>query len=767
MKLANAALILLLAGTARGANSYFLDAGPVEGLVFSGFVPLTPETSYDSKKGFGWQHKGGQAAVRSGPDALCADFVASASPLLFDVLPDRYIVHVLIGDWGTPREFTDRGTVTIYAEGVARWRRSVSPTRFLNADYALADDWGPGAGKHLWAKYVEPRFADVSFPVTVLDGRLKLRLEFSGGCPVTSVAVFATHDTLRAKAWAAAQEERKRQFLASLRFLPSPPVKERRPGPEAEKRGYEAFVHSYMQPVFPDTCAPGQTKPLELRCFACPGEGEPVAFSLRPLNALKAARVSVTDFVSTEGKVILRDAVNAYRVLYRPVRTAKGYAVMPALLGPDRPVDLGPGITRTYWLRVDVPVGATPGDYKATVTFQSANAPALSMAWKLKVLPVSLADDALPMLGVYYDGPAGFGQTAGTTDAYWRAVESDLAFMRRCGFTAIAPTVPLLRASDVAMAGDKPAVNTARMSRFMALYAKAGFRKPVMAYGAWTTLTSSIAAQLRRTGLVTIERLMPLVREAVGQIQRAGTEEKWPEIILYPTDVAQEKGGIPLYKALKESMPKGVRCAASIGETRETALVPFLDVVLLNADFPMNERLALTLRGGGKALGLSNLGWDRLTWGVYPWRMGAGVRLENNFAARGPDPNNPFDGGRSSTPFGVLPARKGPIPTVWLENAREGIDDFRYLLMLEKTIKSNSPPRDRQLRKVVQRARRLLVRIRRHTASKVGFYLHESGAWEPSAYDKLRLLIARTILQIQRTARKPTAVHAPGERNAP
>ena len=738
-------------GATQGADRYFLDLGPAGGPVLEGFRALTPSMMYGSETGFGWQQKGGDARARTGPDDLCSDFVSTRARLLLDLAPDRYIVHVLVGDWGSDDEYLDCGSIMIHAEGIPRWQRQSGP---LGADDAATGD---ALAHDPWLAHVQGRFREAVFPVTVLDGQLALKFDSESACPTTCVVVFPAGDAEGQRRWQAARETRRRAFLSRVRITRPTGKTPAKWGPTAEdtQRGYALFVHAYMTAVLPGSILPSDSR--RLQCFACPGEREPVAFSVRSLRDVKSLQVRVADFISDTGEIILRDSVMVRRVRHRPVPVRGGCRIEPVLLGDDRPADLASGVTSTYWLRIDVPVGALPGDYKTTVTIESDNAASVVLPWKLKVLPISLEDDALPMLGVYYDGPRPGWRFPTGGESYWQAVRDDLAFMRQCGFNTVAAGSVMFDAADVTVRDGEPVVDTSRMSRFMMVYRESGFRRPVAAYRIWPALTSSIRQHLARSGAVTLERLVPVAREALEQLQARADDEEWPEVMLYPTDEADDggvtEGSVPLYRSLKEKMPRDTRYVTSIAHPSQFALLPYLDFALAGAELGMKDMIAVGIRGRGTKLGFHHLGWDRFSWGFYLWRMGSALRLQSPFAAPGADPGNPFGDARRGY-FCALPTPDGPAPTVQSETAREGIDDLRYLVTLEKTIEIHSPPRDPQLRKSVNRARALLAEIRAHTRADIGFYLREGGAWESTVSDKLRLLVAQAILGVKQTAAK-------------
>lgn len=120
-------------------------------------------------------------------------------------------------------------------------------------------------------------------------------------------------------------------------------------------------------------------------------------------------------------------------------------------------------------------------------------------------------------------------------------------------------------------------------------------------------------------------------------------------------------------------------------------LLDLLDVVSTHPERGSRGILDAT-RDGKPVLWLYNAGMNRFAYGFCPWAIGAKGRWEWHYEwwAQAYDPFARTSEGAWSTGTGaVMPSPDGPLPTVAYEKVRAGIDDYRYLWMLERLITKN------------------------------------------------------------------------------
>ncbi len=103
-------------------------------------------------------------------------------------------------------------------------------------------------------------------------------------------------------------------------------------------------------------------------------------------------------------------------------------------------------------------------------------------------------------------------------------------------------------------------------------------------------------------------------------------------------------------------------------------LVPLLDAVSVHPTRACRRFLDATAPRH-----IYNAGMTRLSWGFYPWAIGAKGRWEWHYS-QWTDAYNPFVPGTGV----VMPSPDGPVPTEAYEHVRAGIDDYRFLMLAEK-----------------------------------------------------------------------------------
>jgi hypothetical protein len=167
-------------------------------------------------------------------------------------------------------------------------------------------------------------------------------------------------------------------------------------------------------------------------------------------------------------------------------------------------------------------------------------------------------------------------------------------------------------------------------------------------------------------------------------------------------------------------------------------LLDSLDIVSAHPDRGSHGILDAT-QGGKPVLWLYNAGMNRFTYGFYPWAIGAKGRWEWHYEwwTQAYDPFARTSGSAWSTGTGVvMPSPNGPLPTVTYEKVRAGVDDYRYLWMLERLIAAN--PRQGM------EARQFLGELR----GKIPRYPEDAAEIDDATMDEWREKIARFIVAL-------------------
>ncbi len=123
-----------------------------------------------------------------------------------------------------------------------------------------------------------------------------------------------------------------------------------------------------------------------------------IAVTPSGLRALRKVSVSVSDLRSSKGQLLPSGNIDCDVVGYVRTKIAPPYQVPYVGWWPDpilnflRPVDIAAGDIQTFWIRVKVPKGQTPDTYKGAVTVSAEDAEPMRFGLSLKVRSFTLPD---------------------------------------------------------------------------------------------------------------------------------------------------------------------------------------------------------------------------------------------------------------------------------------------------------------------------------------------------------------------------------------
>jgi len=266
-------------------------------------------------------------------------------------------------------------------------------------------------------------------------------------------------------------------------------------------------------------------------------------------------------------------------------------------------------------------------------------------------------------------------------------------------------------------------------------------------------------------------------------LRRLTIEKNWPEILLYMRDeppawfdegLSQEfVEHINQYKRLQQC-----RNVAAMGGESAAAWGHLHDVWIVLGGYPTPEMVREAVRQKSRVwtylhdLRITNAVANRYYAGLYTW----GLELHGNVPYayhHGPEgqphpvylPQEQRPSREQLMGF-ILPSPDGPIPGVGYEGRREGIDDYRYLQLLEARIAAADAHNDAKIA-----AEKWLASLRRQIKDTAlrGVWLNFVTLWDldwlnpdpdvtPSHYRTIREVAARFISQLP---------PAPGEENRP
>lgn len=680
------------------ARSRRFDFTPDASVAWPGFTPITAQNAYNREAGFGWLagvHP--PTLLRHVPDAMARGLVlpAAGSRLAVDLPDGDYAAWFLIGDSATEGTILpayvdwsiaiDGREVLTYRPSAAAWYREVM---FRNMD----DWWAPGVDTY--DRFVAPRFEERRAAFTVRGGQATF--EF-GRVPLCAMALFAADAGLEAEEeLAQLRRARKRAVTVTL----DQPTKETAAGLAAadRKRGYALFARDTGEVVLPGSAPRAGEAIASWSGFAAPGQYVSFRVSLYPLQDVGSVAATLSGLAGPGGARIpvAPGDVGVVRYMERPLSTTEyRYTVAPVAVQPRNPMPVPAGVTTSWVVRLAVPAGAAPGLYRGALRLAPASGQPTQLPVTLRVVPIRLGPTPIPAGFYHLDNVFwyhAFWIKSFGTDPWLReqAVVSErrrLALLREYGVSSLAFCDDGRTDLRVHADGAVDSVGDQSFVQWMDLYRDAGMG-PMPWYG-----FSGLGVDYLDRGVYGAK--LPQFSPAWDRAYRAiidwakATEKArgWPELIMYLSDeLSNEKAagaekGRQLVQRTKD-IP-GIRTVASLNGSWEKVMLPGLKLAMPNHAFPITRETLAEIAAAGCELWLYNIGDSRVTWGLYPWRVGARGRFQwatGEYTA----PWNPFDA--DSGYCMTRTTLDAPLPTLELIALREGIDDLRYLVATETAI---------------------------------------------------------------------------------
>jgi len=674
----------------RPASVRAFDFGPESQTVWPGFTPVSWNTLYTKERGYGLsQEQNGSARARDDtfPTRLYQDWVWLADgDFRVDVPNGKYRVRVVFSDcgyWGG--EYARHKVRSITAEG----REVVHEDRGgwggdREALYKF-EDVEPGPGADLAALYFDPLFKPRDFDVDVSDGQLNL--EFRADAPwsvkVAAIEIWPSGDR-EAGTWAdgiAAANRDEFRIRAAEIPLPEPAGRIEDLPSSVRERGWIRFAPGLDETVWANSVPKPGTPEFPPARAGARGEAVPFTFAVRPLAPRLLPVVAVAeDLVSPAGRIPASAVkIQVVRHLAKRGYNTIRWKLTPWWLDDATAVKLKPGITRQFWVTVQVPADAAPGRYAGAVRFMGED----SVPIVVEVLPFALDPVEFPV-GFY------------GMQADW------LAFMRGYGLTAVSggPNIRFERFDDA----KKPVFDFKAVDEYMDAIKTAGYTGRILSYGGPANLEDvgyeNVEATFAEWGRPAKLTALEGGRRVFDAIKAHAKEKNWLPFVFAMADeprVRDTTQRILSSIAFLRKVAPWLTLAGSYSvekdpkdELRTHALFRALDVSLLNDH-------DLTILSEGRKLGkdvmIYNQGRTRFTFGAYLWsekkRGVKGFLQWHMFATHGYqffdlDGREPDDGIIAVTTRGIR-------PTLDLERVRMGLTDFRYFATLDRLAKAAKP----------------------------------------------------------------------------
>ncbi|NLF93058.1 MAG: hypothetical protein GX564_04135 [Oligosphaeraceae bacterium] len=693
---------------ARGSNIYRYDLGTATSPVMDGFTALHPEVKYSA------EHKCGFIRVarnftrdKGSPDDLARDYVAAfQATLRLDIPNGKYQLWALSGDSQTSSTVaTFYFNKSLSLNGNVVYQDDTKPAEFFRHQYLrnARHFWLPGMD--YYETFVAPRFQEHNFTVEISNGRLVIDWR---NLPLNAFILYPQEQAAEvARELEHLQGRRRRDAVITI--LPGPEEESIPPIPAETAQGFMLFRRSANEKIYPSS-RPQENERLEqLSSFTPPGEMATVNFSLYPLRDLGEISIQASE-LSASGATIPAAAAEVRVVRYLQCKRGVGMLqVAPFLLDKRERVPVSKDCSWSWVVQFSVPQGTAPGTYRGQIKVLAAASQQTLAAIpvEISVLPFQLAP--LPILQGYYYFPSEpwystfwganlVGPRYNRDPEVLKLIEEnerrEMRFMKSLGLNSISFGDDMRSDLEI-VEGEIKFSEHNRFLWWMDIYASEGL-KEMPFYGFQSIGCGSGIAWLDKNNPALKEQFSPAWSKAYQSLVREGMriqkERNWPEILWYTTDErsnhretgAQE--GLKLAQLVRE-IP-GATSIASMNGPWEHIMVPALDISMPNIAFPITEETIKLIHQHNSKLWLYNCGSERLTLGLYPWRVKAGGRYQWHYrSGSGEQWDDGVLGG--CTKYAIsFNGPDGVVPALAAQTVREAIYDHRYVVTLEQAIQA-------------------------------------------------------------------------------
>ena len=662
------------------------DLGPSSQTLWPGFKGVSWETVYTRELGYGLKRK--QASPNWSRDDTFPTRLFQDSTLLEDAefmvdLPKgEYRVSVVFNDcgyWGG--EYAKHTKRTITAAGKEAWqedRKKLPGNRHAMFRFENVE---PLPGADVAALYYDPLFEVREFDVRVRDGQLNLGFKSDAwwSTRVAAIVVCPAGDRA-AKQWVAGVWEANRaEFLARAaeRPLPEPGEVKALPRKEREKE-YLLFLPDYDEEVHFNLVPKAEQISRKVARTAARGEVAAFTFAIRPLQRLGEVEIS-SGKLSGDAGTIPASAVQP-RVVRNLIKRSFNnlrWRLRPWVLDEVEGVELPADLTRQFWVTIAVPDDAAAGKYSGELKISAGRRLRETIRIELEVLPFALDEPGIPI-------------------AFYGMRRDWLKFMRGYGMTTISggPNIKFEKFDEQG----QPVLEFGPVDEYMQAARDAGYGMLVFSYGGPANLQGvgyqGIPEQFAEWGKPAGLDAREAGKRVFDAIKQHSEEQNWLPFLFPMADEPRVKEVtariIESVKFLKEVAPwmkQGGSYSVDLHEGKDPlltyALFKELDISILNNHDP---EIMAAAKKFGKDIYIYNQGRDRYTFGAYLFsEKQKGVKgfcQWHMFATHG---YQFFDLDGREPDDGIICVRSdGVYPTLDLERVRMGVNDFRYLVTLER-----------------------------------------------------------------------------------
>jgi hypothetical protein len=485
------------------------------------------------------------------------------------------------------------------------------------------------------------------------------------------------------------------QWIEFQETVPKP-----QPSAQQERDGFIVFQRSVLDRIHQNSRPRPSEVVSSVMLHATWDEFEPAQLAVYPLRVLKHMQVAVTGLSDGQHVIPASElSVRMERYYGAPlsVRVANRFGVVPKTLEVAAPIDLPKELVRPYWITVHVPENRPGGEYTGSIIFTHAGGER-TVRLTVDVIPVKLQEPDILYGTLCMNTLANVskvnrgGKLLHETDVIFRD-------QREHGMNTIS-----LRSGHVYEEEDGlPFLPDLEVA--MDLYKKYGFPKPLI-YCPGQLLKTDKIDRSNNYREYNADVQLPIARRVAAYYTQEFKKEGLPGVMFIPVEEPNVKTGVgrfdppdirqqlarELTRAMKEAggvvaltcTPESIQAAIEYVDYWIVAFkrfTPSLYAMARKAKAHLCLYANATMMGQGTYFSRFMFGyfvWANGIKGMLPWTYPlTPKRFPKNVGNRGEGPLN-------LRPNEFIGPDGTPVPTIQWELSREGIDDAKYMVTIER-----------------------------------------------------------------------------------
>gem|GEM_PF-4896511 len=440
--------------------------------------------------------------------------------------------------------------------------------------------------------------------------------------------------------------------------------------PVEQEHGYVVFAHNPLTRMPSDFLPDRNTITDTLTCTLARGEYEPVQFGVHALTEeLQDIRVTVTSDLAvqvyrrraefTVPAAVAATAADADKRVARP-------SEWMYLQTGNQVKRLSPGLSVNFWLTVHADAETAPGLHPGTVRIEIADRPAVELDLDVTVYPFELAPARIPF-GMYYS--RGHYSPNRGPDASHEFIYRDMAAHSQNAVSfSVSRDFGSVDFSQLPLPEDHP------MRRVVGAAVEAGLVSPRFPC---LLISSSLYNEYREDHA----NLTPAqLKAAIAWLHTQRRDYGWPEMMVYGHDEPPVPApGLRRFYTILRALP--IRLGTAMSARAAYAYGDIHDAWIVHDGHITPEMQAEAARCGAQVWTYTYRLWrqsynpliQRFYAGFYTWalRLGGNYVWEYYYGYNWVDPET-----------------EETMPTTGWEARRDGVDDYRYLQMLEDAVRA-------------------------------------------------------------------------------